>query len=85
VNAISSGKYKLLGAPFRALSEEERDMLQTESDRIHQQFQKAIQVVRAVETSHLQGQVFRGEESAGIGLIDGVVNSLGDVMDMIES
>jgi signal peptide peptidase SppA len=85
VNAISSGKYKLLGAPFRALSEEERDMLQTESDRIHQQFQKAIQAVRAVETAHLQGQVFRGEESAGIGLIDGVVNSLGDVMDMLAS
>lgn len=83
VNAISSGKYKLLGAPFRALSEEERDMLQSESDRIHQQFQSAVSAVRPVALSHLQGQVFRGEESAGIGFIDGVVDDMDSVMEMM--
>lgn len=76
VNAISSGKYKLLGAPFKALSDEERDMLQTESDRIHQQFQQAVNAVRPVETAYLQGQIYRGEEASGIGLSDGIVEDL---------
>jgi protease-4 len=83
VNAISSGKYKLLGAPFKALTEDERDMLQTESDQIYSEFKQAVTAVRPVDDEHLQGQVFRGEEAAGIGMIDGVLDDLDDVLRML--
>lgn len=85
VNAISSGKYKLLGAPFKTLTEEEREMLQTESDRIHVQFQNAVQSMRAVNVSHLQGQIFRGEEAAGIGMVDGIVSDIEEAIGMLAS
>lgn len=83
VNAISSGKYKLLGSPFKPLTEEERDMLQSESDRIHSAFKTAVGAVRSVGEEHLQGQCFRGEEAAGIGMIDGTVDDIDDVFSMI--
>ena len=80
VNAIASGKFKLLGAPFKALTEEERGMLQSESDRIHAEFQAAVNAVRPVAEEYLQGQVYRGEEAAGYGFTDGVVNDLDEVL-----
>ncbi len=83
VNAISSGKYKLLGASFKPLTDEERDMLQTESDRIHAQFQQAVTAVREVSIANLQGQIYRGEEAAGIGLTDGTVEDMDEVLLML--
>lgn len=83
VNAISSGKYKLLGASFKPLTDDEREMLQTESDRIHAEFQQAVNAVREVNIANLQGQIYRGEEAAGIGLTDGVVEDLDQVLAML--
>ena len=80
VNAIYSGKYKLLGASFKTLTDEEREMLQTECDRIHTQFKEEATSVRKVADEHLQGQVFGGEEAQGIGMIDGVIDDLDDVL-----
>lgn len=83
VNAIFSGKYKLLGASFKPLEDDEREMLQAESDRIHGQFQDAIRSNRAVAQADMQGQIYSGEEAAGIGMTDGVVNDLDDVLAMM--
>jgi len=80
VNAIYSGKYKMLGASFKPLSDDEREMLQAESDRIHAQFKAAVKTVRNVDDEHLQGQIFRGEEASGIGMVDGVVRDLDEVI-----
>ncbi len=85
VNAIASGKYKLLGAPFKALTEDERELLQAESDRIHAQFQAAVTARRDVATQYLQGQIFRGEEAVGIGMVDGVMDDIEDVYEMLNS
>lgn len=76
VNAIYSGKYKLLGASFKSLEPDERELLQAESDRIYQQFKKEVTAVRPVEAENLQGQIFAGEEAAGIGMTDGVVMNI---------
>jgi signal peptide peptidase SppA len=84
VNAIYSGKYKMLGASFKSLEPEEREMLQAESNRIHAQFQSAVQSVRNVDEHYLQGQVFRGEEAAGIGMTSGVLADLDEVLFRLE-
>ena len=55
-------------------------MLQSESDRIHEEFQKAVNNVRPVADGYLQGQVYRGEEAAGYGFTDGVVNDIDEVV-----
>lgn len=81
VNAIYSGKYKLLGASFKPLEVDEREMLQAESDRIHTAFQAAIQRARGVAIADMQGQIYRGEEAAGVGMTDGLVEDFDDVME----
>ena len=83
VNAIYSGKYKLLGASFKPLADDEREMLQAESDRIHGAFQDAIRANRAVAVADMQGQVYGGEEAAGYGLTDGLINSIDDAIEMM--
>lgn len=85
VNAIYSGKYKLLGASFKPLEDDEREMLQAESARIHQQFKGAVQSIRKVDEQYLEGQIFRGEEASGIGMTDGVVGDLDDALFQMAS
>lgn len=81
VNAISSGKYKLAGANFKPLTDDEREMFQAESDRIYEQFKTAVTSVRAVDDKYLQGQIFRGEIAAELGFTDGVVDDLDALID----
>lgn len=78
VNAISAGTYKLSGADFRPLSDDERAMFQTGVDRTYQQFKDAVNEGRSgtVADDVMQGQTFDGEEAAAVGLVDDVVVSL---------
>lgn len=83
VNPIFSGKYKLAGAAFKPLEPDEREMFQGESDRIFAQFQEAVVYRRKVDAEYLQGQIFRGEEAARLGLIDGLVDDLDDLLEQL--
>ena len=83
VNAISSGKYKLMGAEFKPLEKDERDMLQADSDRIHAQFKSAVTRNRAIDEKHLQGQSFDGITAAEIGMTDGVIDDMDELLEMI--
>lgn len=84
VNPIFSGKYKLSGASFKPLEPDEREMFQTESTRIHTQFQAAVNANRSVEEKYLQGQVFSGDEAAEIGMIDGTIDGLDELLEAIQ-
>jgi signal peptide peptidase SppA len=81
VNAIASGKYKLAGASFKPLTDDEREMFQAESDRIYEKFKQAVVSVRAVDEKYLQGQVYRGEVAAELGFTDGVIDDLDELLD----
>lgn len=84
VNPIFSGKYKLSGASFKPLEDDERAMFQAESDRVHKLFQAAVNTNRSVDEKYLQGQVFRGEEAAAIGMVDGNLDDLDELLDFIK-
>jgi protease-4 len=84
VNAISAGKYKLAGAPFKPLTAEERAMFQERADRLHAQFKSAVLAKRPdVPADAMEGQVFDGEQAAAIGLTDGVVSSLDQLLRLL--
>lgn len=85
VNPIFSGKYKLSGASFKVLEPDEREMFQAESDRVHAQFKDAVNTNRSVDEKFLQGQLFRGEAAAEIGMVDGVCDSLDELLDLISA
>lgn len=84
VNAISAGEYKLTGAPFRVMSDDERAMLQAQTDSIYEKFKAAVTANREIEDEYLQGQVFLGEESAQHGFVDGIVDDLNEVVQMMQ-
>ena len=82
VNAIFAGKFKLLGAYWKPLSEEEREIMQAGVDKIYGQFKQAMESHRVVDDEHFgNGLVFDGDEAAQIGFTDGVVESMGEILE----
>jgi len=86
INAVSAGKYKLLGAYWKPLADDERAIMQKRVDKIYAQFKDAMESHRVVQDENFgNGLVFDGDEAAEIGFTDGVVESLEDVLEMASS
>jgi signal peptide peptidase SppA len=84
INAISAGKFKLLGAYWKPLGDEERELMQQRVDKIYAQFKEAMETNRVIADKHFgNGLVFDGEEAAALGFTDGVVEDLGEVLELI--
>lgn len=83
VNAISSGEFKLAGASFKPMTDQERAMLQAQCDGIHEKFKAAVTKNREVADDYLQGQVYYGDEAAEIGMIDGLVEDMSEVLESL--
>ena len=81
MQAISAGKYKLMGAYWRPLADDEKKILQDSVDKIHSQFKAAINLNRAVDGKNMEGQIFDGEEAATAGLTDGIVDNMESIFD----
>ena len=83
---IKSGDFKDTGSPFRALTEQERAVLQTTVDDVHNQFVDTIFEARehlltrdeVVEIA--DGQIFSGKQALASKLLD----RLGNLPDAIE-
>lgn len=83
-NAISSGKYKLTGADFKEMTDEEREMLQAEIDRIHAEFKTAVTSRRKVDAEYLEGQTFSGEEAVKIGFASTTIDSIEEAIALTQ-
>jgi protease IV len=81
MQAISAGKYKLLGAYWKTLSDDERSMLQADVDKIYSQFSESVNLNREVDSKYMQGQVFDGAQAVEIGLCDGLVDSMDELIE----
>jgi signal peptide peptidase SppA len=79
MNAISAGKYKLMGAYWKPLTDEERAIIQARVDGIHAEFKAAVNNRRQIDEQHMEGQIFSGEEAARIGLVDGLVEGIDEL------
>jgi len=76
VNLFKSGKYKGMGYPGTTLTDEQRQMLQEDVDRIATEFKAAVRAGREREISNdvMQGQSFSVQDAARVGLIDNVTD-----------
>lgn len=74
VEFIKAGKFKGLGASFKPLTDEERNMLQAEVDAIWSDFKKACTALRKISDADMQGQWFDGTAGKAKGLVDQVTN-----------
>ncbi len=81
---IKSGKHKDLASPFRTMSVEDRAILQTVLDDVHDQFIQAVATGRAMKVEQVRdladGRIFTGRQARTAKLVD----ELGDLQDAIK-
>ena len=80
---IKSGRFKDVGSPLRKMSDEERKLLQSVMDDVHQQFIQAVADGRSMELSDVEpladGRIYTGRQAKEARLVD----ELGDLDDAI--
>jgi protease-4 len=71
---VTAGKWKDTGSPFRAVTPEERTMLQQMADQVHTQFIDAVAAGRKLDPARARevgtGRIYTGEEAQQLGLVD---------------
>lgn len=81
---IKSGEFKDIGNPTRPMTDEERSMLQTMADQVHDQFRNAVMEGRGFTEEEIEevseGMVYNGEQALELKLID----KLGGLQDAID-
>lgn len=82
MNVIAAGKFKTMGASFKAMTDEERAMFQARVDAITMAFKSAVTARRTIAAENLEGQVFTGEEALVNGMVDGLLDSVTDAAAM---
>jgi hypothetical protein len=80
VEAISSGKYKLLGASFKKMTEEERAILQEDVNKQHEKFKNTVRLKRQVDDKYMEGLAYEGEDALKGNLVDMVVDQFEDFL-----
>jgi protease-4 len=81
---IKSGRHKDMASPFRAMTEEDRALLQNVLDDVHTQFIEAVATGRALKVEQVKtladGRIFTGKQAQSVKLVD----ELGDLHDAIK-
>ncbi len=81
---IKSGPYKDTGSPTREMRDDEREILQSITGNIHEQFVTAIAEGRKMDRAQVEqaadGRIFTGEDAKARGLVD----RLGNFEDALE-
>ncbi len=81
---LKSGRYKDVGSPFRPMTPEEKEYMQSLLDNIYQQFLSDVARNRKIPVEKLkalaEGKVYTGQEAKEIGLVD----AFGNLPDAIE-
>jgi len=83
VNPIVNGKYKIMGADFQPLTDEQKAMFQADVDKIAVKFKSAVTSKRTIDANNLEGQVFDGEDAVKNNFCDGICNDVDEVISLI--
>jgi protease-4 len=80
---IKSGKHKDMASAYKSMSPEEKEILQTVLDDVHDQFIRAVSDARGLDFEELKkladGRIFTGRMAKEMGLVD----ELGSLQDAI--
>lgn len=84
IEVFSSGKYKGLGVPGTSLTKDHREFMQARVMEIAQMFYDHVRENRPdSQLEDMQGQLFKGQAAQSRGLVDEVVRSKDDVVDLL--
>ena len=71
---VKSGRYKDIGSPTRAMTDEERALIQRTLADVHHQFIEDVAEARHLDVAKVKaladGRIFTGREAKGLGLVD---------------
>lgn len=80
---FTSGPYKGMGHPAKELTEEQRAFIQAHVEMHSEQFKDHVRNHRPkVREESMQGQIFTGSQALAAGLVDGLVDSLAEVVEL---
>lgn len=86
ITAIASGKYKLMGHEFRALTDEETEMLTKDTVENHENFKNTVLSRRPeVSRDDMEGLSFKGVKALNKHFVDYLSDSLEEFLGIIES
>lgn len=85
VETVSSGKHKLDYSPWKALDKDARARLQANVEKWHDRFKAEVNINRSIDDEYLEGQVFEGDEAIEINMSDATVNSLSELITLLQS
>ena len=81
---LTAGQFKDIGSPTRPMTDEERTMLQSMIDEVHQQFKDAVAEGRGFSEDEINsiatGMIYNGSDALDLGLVD----KLGGLQDAID-
>lgn len=81
METFQSGEYKTAGAPWKPLSNDEREYLQNRVDEIGQMFRETVGAMRPnIDRSDMEAQVYLGEEAVKLGFADRIVVGLDEAI-----
>ncbi len=82
---VKSGPHKDIGSPFRPMTDEERQIMQSMVDDVYEQFVEVVSSERGLDPDTVRtfadGRVFSGRQALELGLVD-ATGSLQDAVDM---
>lgn len=82
---VKSGEYKDMGSPLREMSPEEKRILQSVIDNVHQQFIQAVAEGRRMDRERVlqvaDGRILTGQQAKQLGLVD----QIGNLQDAIDA
>jgi protease-4 len=81
---LKSGEHKDIGSPFREMTPDEKKIIQTVIDNVHQQFIQAVSEGRKLDREKVvqiaDGRILTGEQAKELGLVD----QMGNLQDAID-
>lgn len=82
---VKSGEYKDIGSPIRKMKDNEKKLLQSVIDNVHEQFVQVVSENRGIKIDHAKaiadGRIFTGEQAKKLNLVD----ELGNLQDTIDA
>lgn len=82
---LKSGEHKDIGSPFREMTPDEKKIIQSVIDNVHQQFIQAVAEGRKLDRTKVvqvaDGRILTGEQAKQLGLVD----QMGNLQDAIDT
>lgn len=82
---LKSGEHKDIGSPLREMTADEKKLIQSVIDNVHQQFVEAVAAGRKLDRVKVEqiadGRILTGEQARQLGLVD----ELGNLQDAIDA